>query len=168
MEHADNSGEQGNIHGHGGGLGPGDNGRELQGSRSDQPPRHRRQQDRWHHHHGRIVERRFRWFGWLVRQRWLGWLVCQRRFRWKRQRWFGRLGWIFRQRRLQWIAERRLRWIVDANPLYHLLEIVRQPLLSSQPAMFQHYVVGLALAACLGVFAAAIVLAYSRRIVYVL
>lgn len=66
------------------------------------------------------------------------------------------------------LKEKRLRWIVDANPLYHLLEIVRQPLLSSQPAMFEHYVVGLALAACLGVFAAAIVLSYSRRIVYLL
>jgi len=66
------------------------------------------------------------------------------------------------------LRDRRLAWIVDANPLYHLLEIIRQPLLSSRPATVENYVVGLAFAAVLGVFAAVIVASYSRRIVYLL
>lgn len=63
---------------------------------------------------------------------------------------------------------RRLVWIVDMNPLYHLLEIIRQPLLSSRPANLESYLVGLGVAVCLGVVANAVVIFYSRRIVYLL
>lgn len=71
-----------------------------------------------------------------------------------------------------WPAEmlrsRHLSWIVDVNPFYHLLEVVRQPLLASRPASFENYVVGLLLAACLSVVASAVVAFYSRRVVYLL
>jgi len=71
-----------------------------------------------------------------------------------------------------WPAEmlrgRRLGWIVDVNPFYHLLEAIRQPLLSSRPATLENYLVGLALAASLGVVASGVVAFYSRRIVYLL
>ena len=63
---------------------------------------------------------------------------------------------------------RSLGWIVDVNPLYHLLEIVRQPLLFSRPAAFENYIVGLVTVACLGGLAAAVVAFYSRRVVYLL
>ncbi len=48
---------------------------------------------------------------------------------------------------------RALGWVVDLNPLYHLLEVVREPLLHSRPASAASYgaagllLVGLALAA---------------------
>ena len=71
-----------------------------------------------------------------------------------------------------WPAEmlrgRSLGWIVDVNPFYHLLEAVRQPLLSSRPATVENYVVGLVVAVCLGVAASGVVAFYSRRIVFVL
>lgn len=63
---------------------------------------------------------------------------------------------------------RRLGWIVDMNPLYHLLEIIRQPLLSSRPANLETYLVGLGVVACLGVAAHLVAVFYSRRIVYLL
>lgn len=71
-----------------------------------------------------------------------------------------------------WPAEmlraRPLAWIVDANPFYHLLEVIRQPLLWSRPATLENYIVGIVAAGCLGLAATAAVAFYSRRIVYVL
>lgn len=71
-----------------------------------------------------------------------------------------------------WPAEllraRPLWWIVRVNPLYHLLEIVREPLLLSRSASVESYVVALSAAACLGAIASFIVALYSRRIVYLL
>jgi ABC-type polysaccharide/polyol phosphate export permease len=71
-----------------------------------------------------------------------------------------------------WPAEllrgRGFSWLVDVNPLYHLLEAIRQPLLSSRPAPLESYAVGLLLAACLGAIASAVVVFYARRVVYLL
>ena len=63
---------------------------------------------------------------------------------------------------------RRLAWVLDVNPLYHLLEVVRQPLLSERPAMLVNYIVAGALVLTLTVAAGAVVRCYSRRIVYLL
>lgn len=71
-----------------------------------------------------------------------------------------------------WPAEmlrgRSLGWIVDVNPLYHLLEVIRQPLLFARPAALENYIVGLVMVACLGTVAGAVVALYSRRVVYLL
>jgi ABC-type polysaccharide/polyol phosphate export permease len=66
------------------------------------------------------------------------------------------------------LRERRLGWVVGMNPLYHLLEIIRQPLLASRPATVENYVVALLLAVCLGGCATVVVVSYSRRVVYLL
>lgn len=63
---------------------------------------------------------------------------------------------------------RRVQWVVDANPLYHLLEVVRRPLLSSEPAAMVDYLVTVGVLAVLIVVAFVVVAAYSRRIVYLL
>jgi lipopolysaccharide transport system permease protein len=63
---------------------------------------------------------------------------------------------------------RDLALIVELNPLYHLLEVVRQPLLHAAPAAWQSY------AAVVGVFivlfatSAAVIGAFQRRIVFAL
>ena len=59
-------------------------------------------------------------------------------------------------------------WIVDWNPFYHLLEVVRQPLLQSQPSSAINYLaVGVLLLGLL-VVAAGVTARYHRRIVYFL
>jgi lipopolysaccharide transport system permease protein len=70
---------------------------------------------------------------------------------------------IFPARLLQ---SRGLRRIVDLNPLYHLLEVVRHPLLSGAPAGAESYVATILLIVALGTLAAAIVRLYGRRIVF--
>jgi lipopolysaccharide transport system permease protein len=63
---------------------------------------------------------------------------------------------------------RSLGWVVDLNPLYHLLEVVRQPLLYSRPAALVNYqAVGLLL---VGLTLAASVLTqrFHRRLAYLL
>jgi ABC-type polysaccharide/polyol phosphate export permease len=71
-----------------------------------------------------------------------------------------------------WPAEmlkgRRLQWVVDINPLYHLLEVARRPLLFSEPATAVNYLVGSGVVFGLGVIAFLVVRLYSRRIVYLL
>lgn len=71
-----------------------------------------------------------------------------------------------------WPAEmlrgRSLGWIVDVNPLYHLLEVIRHPLLVARPAALENYIVALVVTACLGGIASAVVAFYSRRVVYLL
>jgi ABC-type polysaccharide/polyol phosphate export permease len=66
------------------------------------------------------------------------------------------------------LRNRPLGWIVDVNPLYHVLEVIRQPLLASHAATGSNYLVGVAVAACLGILASIVVARYSRRIVYLL
>lgn len=63
---------------------------------------------------------------------------------------------------------RSLHWIVDANPLYHLIQVARQPLLLSEPAALVNYLVSLGLLLVLGLLASMVVAAYSRRVVYLL
>jgi ABC-type polysaccharide/polyol phosphate export permease len=71
-----------------------------------------------------------------------------------------------------WPAEmlkgRSLQWVVNANPLYHLLEVARRPLLFSEPATAVNYLVGAGVVVGLGVVASLVVRLYSRRIVYLL
>ncbi|MGH7331330.1 MAG: ABC transporter permease [Candidatus Rokuibacteriota bacterium] len=71
-----------------------------------------------------------------------------------------------------WPAEmlkgRPLQWVVDANPLYHLLEVARRPLLFSEPATAVNYLVGSGVVVVLGGVALLVVRLYSRRIVYLL
>lgn len=59
-------------------------------------------------------------------------------------------------------------WVIDINPVYHLLEVVRQPLLFSEPAAGVHYAIAALLTLVLAVLAGAVVAAYSRRVVYLL
>jgi ABC-type polysaccharide/polyol phosphate export permease len=66
------------------------------------------------------------------------------------------------------LRSRGLPWVIDYNPFFHLLEVIRQPLLHSEPAALANYqavgllIVGLAVIA--GVFTSR----YHRRIVYFL
>ena len=66
------------------------------------------------------------------------------------------------------LRSRRMAWVVDYNPLFHMVEIVRRPLISAQPAAMQSYMAaGLALVV-LTAGAAGIIAHYRRRIVFVL
>lgn len=66
------------------------------------------------------------------------------------------------------LQSRGLSNIVDFNPLYHLLEVVRHPLLSGSPAAAASYVATLLLIVALGVLAGALIGIYGRRIVFAL
>src|SRR2546427_12967387 len=66
------------------------------------------------------------------------------------------------------LRDRGLPWIVDYNPFYHLLEIVRQPLLHAQPASLLNYQAVGILIAGLAVVAATCTYRYHRRLVYFL
>ncbi len=59
-----------------------------------------------------------------------------------------------------------LRWVIDCNPFYHLLEIVRQPLLMSEAANYIHYLVAVILVIGLTLIAWIITKYNSQRIVY--
>ncbi len=61
-----------------------------------------------------------------------------------------------------------LRWVVDFNPFYHLLEVVRQPLLISKPATALNYLVVLLLISGLTGIAWAFTKRYNKRIAYYL
>jgi ABC-type polysaccharide/polyol phosphate export permease len=66
------------------------------------------------------------------------------------------------------LRARALGWIVDLNPLYHLLEVVRQPLLHSRPASLVNYqAVGLSLIG-LTLIASALTWRFHRRLAYLL
>lgn len=63
---------------------------------------------------------------------------------------------------------RSLGWVVDLNPLYHLLEVVRQPLLHSRPASLVNYqTVGLLLVGLILV-ASVLTWRFHRRLAYLL
>ena len=62
----------------------------------------------------------------------------------------------------------RTGWIVDWNPFYHLLAVVRQPLLQSQPASALNYLAVSGLLFGLLLVATGVTVRYHRRIVYFL
>ena len=63
---------------------------------------------------------------------------------------------------------RHLAWVIDINPLHHLLQVVRHPLLTAEPAHLSNYLAVSALILALAVAARALALRYHRRIVYFL
>jgi ABC-type polysaccharide/polyol phosphate export permease len=70
--------------------------------------------------------------------------------------------------RREMLRSHGLDWVVRINPLYHLLEVVRRPLLESQPAPAASYLVTLLLVAVLTGSAWLTARVYHRRIVYFL
>lgn len=67
------------------------------------------------------------------------------------------------------LRERRnLSYVVDLNPLYHLLEVVRHPLLSNAPADWHSYAATAVIIVVLLATAAAVIGLNQRRIVYAL
>jgi homopolymeric O-antigen transport system permease protein len=63
---------------------------------------------------------------------------------------------------------RNLSLVVELNPMYHLLEVVRRPLLAAEPADWRSYVVVLFVILVLSGVAAAVIGFYQRRIVFAL
>ena len=61
-----------------------------------------------------------------------------------------------------------LAYVVDLNPLYHLIEVVRRPLLGNAPAEFYNYVATLLVLAVLTLVAAVVIAMNQRRIVFAL
>jgi ABC-2 type transport system permease protein/lipopolysaccharide transport system permease protein len=61
-----------------------------------------------------------------------------------------------------------LRYVIDLNPAYHLIELVRHPLVSGAPAASQSYLAAAIIVATLGVGAAAVIAVFQRRIVFAL
>ena len=66
------------------------------------------------------------------------------------------------------LRRRRLGWVVDFNPLYHLVEIVRRPAVTSEPAAAVSYAAAVLLLVVLLAVAAGIIAYYRRRIVFAL
>jgi lipopolysaccharide transport system permease protein len=66
------------------------------------------------------------------------------------------------------LRQRGLGFIIDFNPFYHILEVVRRPLLTSGPAdPINYLVVGLVIV-LMGSLAAWLIRFYHRRIVFFL
>lgn len=66
------------------------------------------------------------------------------------------------------LRNRGMDWVIDCNPFYHLLEVMRQPLLHSLPAtLIDYQAVGVMIAG-LATLAWIIIRSYHRRIVYFL
>ena len=63
---------------------------------------------------------------------------------------------------------RRLSFVVDWNPLYHLLEVVRHPLLTGTPADWHTYAAAGMILAVLAVLAGSVIAFFERRIVFAL
>jgi len=63
-------------------------------------------------------------------------------------------------------SRRGLMPVIEFNPLYHVLEVVRQPLLSASAASPQSYVAMLIIIAGLSVAAVAVIATNQRRIVF--
>jgi ABC-type polysaccharide/polyol phosphate export permease len=61
---------------------------------------------------------------------------------------------------------RDLSLVVELNPMYHLLEVVRQPLLYGTPADAYSYAAVAGIITVLGVVAAAVIGSFQRRIVF--
>lgn len=65
------------------------------------------------------------------------------------------------------LTERRhLSAVIELNPLYHVMEVVRQPLLAASPASAQSYVAMLVIIAALSVAAVTVIAMNQRRIVF--
>lgn len=63
---------------------------------------------------------------------------------------------------------RDLSYVIDFNPMYHLLEVIRRPLLSGGPAEWHSYAAVGAIVVTLAVAAAAVIATHQRRIVFAL
>ena len=63
---------------------------------------------------------------------------------------------------------RDLSLVIELNPLYHLLEVVRQPLLYGVAASWHSYAAVAAIIAVLSVTAAVVIASFQRRIVFAL
>lgn len=66
------------------------------------------------------------------------------------------------------LRQQGLHWVIDYNPFYHLLEVIRQPLLQAEPASTLSYLMVALLIGGLMVIAASCVWRYHQRIVYFL
>lgn len=64
------------------------------------------------------------------------------------------------------LRQRGLGYVIDVNPMYHLLEVIRRPLLSGEPAAGLSYGVVALLIGLLAVAAAVLIDYYRRRIVF--
>ena len=61
-----------------------------------------------------------------------------------------------------------LSFVIDFNPMYHLLEIVRSPLLTAAPAEWQSYLAVALIITVLTAAAAGVIAVFQRRIVFAL
>jgi ABC-type polysaccharide/polyol phosphate export permease len=66
------------------------------------------------------------------------------------------------------LRNRSLSLVIDLNPMYHLLEVVRHPLLAAGPADWRSYAVAALFIAVLAAVASAVISFYHRRIVFAL
>jgi lipopolysaccharide transport system permease protein len=62
----------------------------------------------------------------------------------------------------------KLKWVINFNPLYHLLEIVRYPLTRSEAATFTNYLVAIFMIIGLSMIAWLFTNRYNKRIAYLL
>jgi ABC-type polysaccharide/polyol phosphate export permease len=62
----------------------------------------------------------------------------------------------------------KMHWVMDINPFYHLLEVIRRPLLMSEPAAYVNYLAVLIFVSLLTVMAWIFTKTYSLRIAYLL
>ncbi len=63
---------------------------------------------------------------------------------------------------------RSLSLVIDLNPMYHLLEVIRRPLLSAGPAEWHSYVAAGLVIVVLAAVATAVIAVFQRRIVFAL
>jgi ABC-type polysaccharide/polyol phosphate export permease len=66
------------------------------------------------------------------------------------------------------LRQRGLANIIDFNPMYHLLEIIRNPLLSGEPATEANYIFALTGVGVMALVAIIVVRVHQRRIVFAL
>ena len=66
------------------------------------------------------------------------------------------------------LRQRGLSAVIDLNPMYHLLQVIRAPLLASEPAEPLSYLFCSSVIGALALFAACVVKIYRRRIVFAL
>ncbi len=63
---------------------------------------------------------------------------------------------------------RSMALVIDLNPMYHLLEVIRRPLLSAGPAEWHSYVAAGLVIVVLAAVATAVIAVFQRRIVFAL
>jgi ABC-type polysaccharide/polyol phosphate export permease len=61
-----------------------------------------------------------------------------------------------------------LSFVITLNPMFHLIEVVRHPLLTGTPPPYQSYVAAGLILVVLGIGAAAVIAVFKRRIVFAL